>query len=165
MNALLGEAGDQQNQAVSRVAANIQGMADVPDLMDQYNQLIMLFNTIISQRVEREDQSRDISRRTRIFMTELNNLRREIEGTSEEDLSLSVVKDYLDQIGDLKKKLGNIRALDDHEIPVEPERATEYDRDGVGVDLIYTVDEWLRTTRRKLLLMKDDEEKTRPMKN
>ena len=59
-------------------------------------------------------------------MTELNNLRREMEDTPEVDLSLSVIKDYLDQIGDLRKKVSNIRALDDNEIPVEPVRATEY---------------------------------------
>ena len=120
LNALVVEAGDQQNQAIMRVAANIHGMADVPELMDQYDQLIILYNTITNQRVVREDKSREVSRRTRTFMKELNNLRKEIEGTSEEDLSLSVVKDYLDQAAELKKKLGNIRALDDHEIPIEP---------------------------------------------
>ena len=76
LNALVGEAGDQEHQAVMRIAANIQVMADIPDLMDQYNQLILLFNTITNQRVEREDQTRDVSRKTRIFMTELNNLKR-----------------------------------------------------------------------------------------
>ena len=34
LNALVGEAGDQEQQAVMRIAANIQVMADVPDLMD-----------------------------------------------------------------------------------------------------------------------------------
>jgi hypothetical protein len=161
LNVLVGEAGDQEHQAVMRIAANIQVMADVPDLMDQYNQLILLFNTITNQCVEREDQTRDVSRKTRIFMTELNNLKREMEDTPEEDLSLSVIKDYLDQTGDLRKKVSNIRALDDNEIPVEPVRATEYAADGVRVDLVYTVDEWLGTSRRRLLLMKDDEEKSR----
>ena len=71
------------------------------------------------------------------------------------------MKDYLDQAADLKRKLGNIRALDDHEIPIEPVRATEYDKDGVGVNLIYTVDEWLTTTRRRLLQKKDNEEQNR----
>ena len=51
--------------------------------------------------------------------------------------------------------------MDDREIPIQPVRATEYDRDGVAMDLVYTVDEWLGVTRRKLLLMKDEEEQNR----
>ena len=54
--------------------------------------------------------------------------------------TLSVIKDYLDQVRDLKKKLGAIRSLDDREIPIQPVIATEYDRDGVATDLVYTVD-------------------------
>ena len=33
LNALVVEAGDQQNQAVMRVAANLHGMAEVPELL------------------------------------------------------------------------------------------------------------------------------------
>jgi hypothetical protein len=161
LDALVREAGERQNQAVVRAAPNIGVMADIPELMDQHDQLILLYKAISNQRVEREDQTRDVSRRTRILMAELNTVRREIEDTSDEDFTLSVIKDYLDQVSDLKNKLGAIRSLDDREIPIQPVRATEYDRDGVATDLVYTVDEWLGVTRRKLLLMKDEEEQNR----
>ncbi len=142
-------------------AAPIEVIGDVPELWNQHDQLILLYNGISNQRVEREEQNRDVSRKTRILMTELNAVRREIEGTAGEDFTISVIKDYLDQISDLRKKLGTIRSLDDHEIPILPVRATDYDRDGVATEMIYSVDEWLGITRRRMLLMKDEEERNR----
>ena len=97
-------------------------------------------------------------------MLELNAVRREMEGTDENDFSLSVIKDYLDQISDLKKKLGGIRAIVDHEIPILPVRATEYDKDGVAMEMVYTVDDWLTRIRRRMLLMKDEEDLDRRKK-
>ena len=163
LDALVIEAGGRQADALLR-AAPIEVMADVPELLLQHDQLILLYNGVSNQRVEREEESRDVNRRTRILMLELNAVRREMEGTEENDFSLSVIKDYLDQISDLKKKLGGIRALDDHEIPILPVRATEYDRDGVAMEMVYSVDEWLIRTRRRMLLMKDEEELDRRKK-
>ena len=90
LDALVIEAGGRQTQAVMRVSPNIEVMADVPELLDQHDQLIALYNTISNQRVEREEQTRDVSRRTRILMTELNTVRREIENTSDEEFTGSV---------------------------------------------------------------------------
>ena len=44
-------------------------------------------------------------------MIELNSLKEEINATHEEDMVVLVIKDYLDQVSDLKKKLGNIRSM------------------------------------------------------
>ena len=160
LDALVVEAGERQNISVMR-AAPMEVIGDVPELLNQHDQLMLLYNGISNQRVEREEQNRDVSRRTRILMTELNAVRREIEGTAGEDFTISVIKDYLEQISDIRKKLSTIRSLNDQEIPILPVRTTEYDGDGVGTEMVYSVDEWLGTTRRKLLLMKDEEEKNR----
>ena len=40
-------------------------------------------------------------------MKELNTVRKEIENTSDEEFTGSVIKDFLDQIRDLKKKARN----------------------------------------------------------
>jgi hypothetical protein len=87
-------------------------------------------------------------------------LKREIESTPE-DMVVSVIKDYLDQVSDLKNKVGAIRALDDKEIPTDAVRVNERDGDGVGYSVTYTVDEWLARIRRRLLLMKDNQEMLR----
>ena len=92
LDALVIEAGGRQTQTVMRVSPNLEVMADVPELLDQHDQLIALYNTISNQRVEREEQTRDVSRRTRILMTELNTVRKEIENTSDEEFTGSVIK-------------------------------------------------------------------------
>ena len=102
LDALVTEAGERQAQAVMRVSPNIEVLADIPDLLDQHDQLIALYNVVSNQRVEREEQTRDVSRRTRILMKELNTVRKEIDNTSDEEFTGSVIKDFLDQISDLK---------------------------------------------------------------
>ena len=57
LDALVTEAGERQAQAVMRVSPNIEVMADVPELLDQHDQLIALYNVVSNQRVEREEQT------------------------------------------------------------------------------------------------------------
>ena len=94
-------------------------------------------------------------------MSELNSVRSEFENTVKEEFTGSVIKDFLDKVSEIRKRLGSIRAMDDREIPIQPVRATELDEDGVETIVIYTIDEWLGKVKRKLLLMKDQEELSR----
>ena len=70
-----------------------------------------------------------------------------------------VIKDYLDQISELKKKIGNIRSMTTREIDAPRVTQSEEDRDGVSFEVTYTVDDWMIKTRRKLLLQKETQEK------
>ena len=92
---LVREATNEEIGAIMRVNQHILSMTDVPDLNAQYNDLIREYNVISQQRVEREDQAREVSRRTKTFLNELQGLKKEIDSTPEEDLAVSVVKDYL----------------------------------------------------------------------
>ena len=158
---LVREASNEEIGVIMRVNQHIHSMVDVPDMQGQYNDLLREYQLINQQRVEREDQAREVARRTKNFMTELLALKKEIDTTPEEDLGVSVVKDYLEQVSDLKKKVGTIRALDDKEIPTGIVRVTEIDVDNVGFNVNYTVDEWMANIRRNLLLMKDNQETQR----
>ena len=93
------------------------------------------------------------------FMLELTSLKEEINATPNEDMVLLVIKDYLDQVSDLKKKLGNIRSMTTNEVDASRVTQLEEDRDGVTFNVTYTVDDWMTKTRRKLLLQKDIQEK------
>ena len=110
---LVREATNEEIGAIMRVNQNIHTMIDVPDMNAQYNELLREYQAINQQRAEREDQAREIARRTKNFMSELLALRKEIDGTPKEDLGVSVVKDFLDKVLELTKKVGNIRAMDD----------------------------------------------------
>ena len=92
-------------------------------------------------------------------MLELNSLKEEINATHDEDMVVLVIRDYLDQISDLKKKLGSIRSMTSNEIVTPHVTQQEEDRDGVTFNVTYTVDDWMVKTRRKLLLQKEVQEK------
>ena len=152
------EATNEEPGLIMRVNPNIHSIRDIPDLNDRYEALLQEYQEINQQRADREDQAQEVSRKARNFMTELLALKTEIEGTEDPDMVVVIIKDYLDQVSDLKKKLSNIRALDDREVPLNQVRVTEVDRDGVTFDALYNVDEWLYKTRRTLLMAKDNQE-------
>ena len=64
----------------------------------------------------------------------------EIYNAGVSDLSTSVLKDFLDQLGEMKKRFTNIRSMDDHEPPMVPIDVTEYDSDGEEVLSTLTVE-------------------------
>ena len=74
------------------------------------------------------------------------------------------MKDFLDQLSDIRKKLSNIRSLDDVEIPVFPIEVRETDEDGEEQVLTFTVDKFIGRTRRKLLKLKDESQDERGTK-
>ena len=54
---LVREATNEEIGAIMRVNQNIHTMADVPDMNDQYNELLREYQAINQQRLEREDQA------------------------------------------------------------------------------------------------------------
>ena len=74
------------------------------------------------------------------------------------------MKDFLDQLSDIRKKLSNIRSLDDVKIPVFPIEVRETDEEGEEQVLTFTVDKFIGRTRRKLLKLKDESQDEREKK-
>ena len=101
---------------VLMMSANIHNLRDIPTLNDRYNHLLTEYQEINVLRTDTEDQEQEIERKLKTFMIELNTLKEEINATHEEDMVVLVIKDYLDQVSDLKKKLGNIRSMTSNEI-------------------------------------------------
>merc|ERR1712030_113753 len=132
---------------------------DIPVLYERYNELLNEYQEINNLRTDTEDQEQEIHRKMRIFMLELNSLKEEITNTREEDMVVLVIKDYLDQLTDLKRKLGAIRSLTTDEIDTPRVNQVERDRDGVTFSSTYTADDWMLKTRRKLLLQRENQER------
>ena len=88
-------------------------------------------------------------------MRDVEIFKDEVCNAGSSDLSPSVLKDFLDQLSDLKKRLTNVRSLDDNEPPVTPIDVTEYDSDGEETISTLTIEEFFSKMRRKLLHLKD----------
>ena len=155
LDGLVTEATNRDQLLMMRVSANIHNLRDIPILNDRYNHLLTEYQEINVLRTDSEDQDKEIERKLKTFMLELNSLKEEINATDEEEMVVMVIKEYLDQVSDLKKKLGSIRSMTSNEIVTPNVTQEEEDRDGVTFDATYTVDDWIVKTRRKLLLQKE----------
>ena len=159
LDRLIVEATNRDQNLMMRVSGNIHNLRDIPALYERYNHLLNEYQEINTLRTDTEDQEQEIHRKMKIFMLELNSLKEEITTTHEEDMVVLVIKDYLDQLSDLKKKLGGIRSLTTNEIDTPRVNQLEEDRDGVTFSSTYTVDDWMLKTRRKLLLQRETQER------
>ena len=108
--------------------------------------------------MEKEDTGNEIARKIRILMTEINGIKNDVENTSDDELGQSIIKDFLDQLGDLKKRLSSIQSLDDKPIATPPIETREVGEDGIEILSTVTVDEFLSSTKRTLLKLKDDKQ-------
>ena len=55
-----------------RATPNIHTMTNIPELQAQYEELINLYTTISNIKAEREGIIKDVNRKTKLFMGELN---------------------------------------------------------------------------------------------
>ena len=106
LDRLIVEATNRDQNLMMRVSGNIHNLRDIPALYERYNHLLNEYQEINTLRTDTEDQEQEIHRKMKIFMLELNSLKEEITTTHDEDMVVLVIKDYLDQLSDLKKKLG-----------------------------------------------------------
>ena len=159
LDGLIVEATNRDQALMMRVSGNIHNLRDIPTLNDRYNHLLNEYQEINILRTDTEDQEQEIHRKLKTFMLELNSLKEEINATHDEDMVVLVIKDYLDQVSDLKKKLGGIRSMTTNEVDTPRVTQLEEDRDGVTFNVTYTVDDWMVKTRRKLLLQKETQER------
>ena len=130
LDGLVTEATNRDQLLMMRVSANIHNLRDIPILNDRYNHLLNEYQEINVLRTDSEDQDKEIERKLKTFMLELNSLKEEINATDEEEMVVLVIKDYLDQVSDLKKKLGSIRSMTSNEIVTPNVTQEEEDRDG-----------------------------------
>ena len=114
------QARNRDIRSILRTNGTIESRPDIPLLELQYQDQVNLYGNIKNQRTEAEDNLRTVERQTRILMRDVEMFKDEVCNAGSSDLSPSVLKDFLDQLADMKKRLINIRSMDDHEPPVVP---------------------------------------------
>ena len=70
----------------------------------QYQDQVNLYGNIKNQHTDAEDNLKTIERQTKILMRDLEMFKDEVYNAGVSDLSPSVLKDFLDQLGDMKKR-------------------------------------------------------------
>ena len=89
-------------------------------------------------------------------MRDLEALKIKIGKTPEEDRLVVVINDYLEQLGDLKKRMSKIRPVDDEATVFPQEVETIVDANGGETVVPYTVSEWiLPDTKNNCITIRD----------
>ena len=143
------EAGEQRLEIVLRVNNNLEDRSDFLTLEGGYTNPMNLFTEIKSLKDEEEDITKQVRRLTKNLNTDVNLLKEEIYCGEDDDMTPSVIKDIVDQILELKRRVTGLLNLLDKEPPltmvfVEGEKHFEC-----------SVSEFLSRARRKLLKKKD----------
>jgi hypothetical protein len=103
---------------IFRVHPEIAARQEIHLLEEQYQDQMRLYAEIKNQRTEQEDTKKQVERLTKVLMDDIESYKEEVFTATEIDLTPSVIKDFIDQLSDMKKRFTSIQSMDDHEPPV-----------------------------------------------
>ena len=151
INTCMTEAGEQDIQVVLRANNALEGRTDIPMLEDGYTNTMNLFTQVKNLRNEDEDVAKQVKRLARHLNQDVTHLKEEIYGSDELEMTPSVIKDLVDQIGELKKRFTTLVNLSDRAPPLDVVEVTYGDS-----PFECSVQEFFAKARRMLLTKKDE---------
>ena len=93
------------------VQPNISTMRDCPNLQQLMTMLVEESTRIHSILTTREDKNQERLLKRRALQRDLEALKQKINDTPEQDLIVGVLKDFLDQLQELKKRRSQIQSI------------------------------------------------------
>ena len=88
-------------------------------------------------------KNRERSIKAKALLRDVKNLKEELKEYDDNSWSISIVKDYIDQLQDLKRRLNHIQAMEKVEVPFPELSDTIMDEDGGAVTSSFSFQEWL----------------------
>ena len=82
-------------------------------------------------------------------------MKQELQEFDDNSWSISIIKDYIDQLQDLKRHLNQIQAMEEVEMSFPDLMDTIVDEDGGTVTSSFTLQEWILYKKMNLLSRKD----------
>ena len=118
---------------------NLTTIRDCPNLLQLNNMLVEESTRIHSILTTQEDRNQERLLKKRALQRDIESLKHEINDTPEQDLIVGVLKDFLDQLQELKKRRSQIQTMDSQELVM----ANIQDEDGGSTVATFSVPEWL----------------------
>ena len=105
--------------------------------------------------VAREEKTKERKIKAKALARDAEILKQELQGFNDNSWSISIVKDYIDQLQDLRRCLSQIQAMEEVEMTFPELTDIFLDEDGVAVTSTFTLRDWLLYKKRFLLGRKD----------
>ena len=140
--------------------------ANVGDIQDEhpfceFMETLLEENVRVSKlNVVREEKNRERSIKAKALLRDVKNLKEELKEYDDNSWSISVIKDYIDQLQDFKRRLSHVQAMEEVEVAFPELSDTIIDEDGGVVTSKFSFQEWLLFKKRNLLTRKDQLEAT-----
>ena len=110
-----------------------------------------------------KDRNKERLLKKRALQRDIDSLNYDINDTPEQDLIVGVLKDFLDQLQELKKRRSELQALDSQELVMTSIQDIIEDEDAGSTVATFSVPEWL-TFKKRLLLWKKEISETQRRK-
>ena len=133
------------------VQLNIASIRDCPSLQHLGSILIEESTRIHSITNTHEDRNQERLLKKRALQRDLDALKHEINYTPSQDLIVGVLRDYLEQLQELKKRRLQIQALDPQELVMDDIEDEIEDEDGSSTTASFSVPQWLIFKKRLFL--------------
>ena len=101
---ILIQTADRNPRLILSVQRNLSTIRDCPNLQQLLNMLVEESTRIHSILTTQEDKNQDRLMKKRELQKDIEALRHEINDNPEQDLIVGVLKDFLDQLQELKKR-------------------------------------------------------------
>ena len=103
----------------------------------------------------KEEKSKERSIKAKALARDVINVKEELHEFDDNSWSISIIKDYIDQLQDLKKRLNQIQAMEEVEMSFPDLMDTIVDEDEGTVTSSFTLQEWILYKKRNLQSRKD----------
>ena len=125
-----------------------QPFADLMENLHDENVRVSELNVV------KEEKSKERSIKAKALARDVMNVKEELQEFDDNSWSISIIKDYIDQLQDLKRRLNQIQAMEEVEMSFPDLMDTIVDEDGGSVTSSFTLQEWILYKKRNLLSKK-----------
>ena len=109
---VLTQASERDPRLMLKVQPNLTSIRDRTNLLELNNMLVEESTRIHSILSTQEDRNQEKLLKKRALQRDIEALKHEINDTPEQDLILGLLRDFLDQLMELKKRRSQIQAMD-----------------------------------------------------
>ena len=103
----------------------------------------------------KEEKSKERNIKAKALARDVENVKEELREFDDNSWSISIIKDYIEQLQDLRKRLNQIQSMEEAEVSFPSHMDTILDEDGGSITSSFTLQEWILYKKRNLLNRKD----------
>ena len=121
----------------------VNSIRDEPHFADLLETLLDKNTKVSELNAFREERNKERTVKSRVLSRDIEATKNELQEFREVNWTISLLKDYIDQLQEYKKRLNHIQAMEEDKLVMPQISDNIMDEDGVITATHFTVKEWL----------------------